>query len=108
MCKLVYCRFSLAKTYWIHQVCALLIRPKKTVKVRFYWNLYHWSVGYTVVVMGIVNVFNGIGILQPDRKYKHAYVGALVVLVILSFVLEVVTLTVRFKKSRAVKVTGYA
>ncbi|CAM0906498.1 unnamed protein product [Alopecurus aequalis] len=82
------------------QVCALLIRPKKTVKVRFYWNLYHWSVGYTVVVMGIVNVFNGIGILHPDQKYKHAYVGALLVLVLVAVVLEIVTLTVRFRKSR--------
>ncbi|KAM0865030.1 hypothetical protein ACQ4PT_043545 [Festuca glaucescens] len=82
------------------QASALLIRPKKTVKVRFYWNLYHWSVGYTVVVMGVFNVFNGIGILQPDPNYKHAYIGVVLVLAVVAFVLEVVTLTVRFKKSR--------
>ncbi|KAF7000320.1 hypothetical protein CFC21_016254 [Triticum aestivum] len=82
------------------QVSALLIRPKKTVKVRFYWNLYHWSVGYTVVVLGVVNVFKGIGILQADQKYRHAYLGAVLVLAVVAFVLELVTLTVRFKKGR--------
>ncbi|KAI5012364.1 cytochrome b561 and DOMON domain-containing protein At4g12980-like [Hordeum vulgare subsp. vulgare] len=82
------------------QVSALLIRPKKTVKVRFYWNLYHWSVGYTVVVLSVVNVFKGIGILQPDQKYKHAYLGTVLLLAVVAFVLELVTLTVRFKKGR--------
>ena len=89
-----------AETNWIDQVSALLIRPKKTVKVRFYWNLYHWSVGYTVVVLGVVNVFKGIGILQADQKYRHAYLGAVLVLAVVAFVLELVTLTVRFKKGR--------
>jgi len=82
------------------QASALLIRPKKTVKVRFYWNLYHWSVGYTVVVMGVFNVFNGIGILQTHQRYKRAYIGAVLVLALVAFVLEVLTLTVRFKKGR--------
>ena len=50
--------------------------------------------------MGIVNVFVGIGILRPEQKYKHAYVGALLVLAVVAFVLEAVTLTVRFKRSR--------
>uniref|UniRef100_A0A0D9X0V9 Cytochrome b561 and DOMON domain-containing protein n=1 Tax=Leersia perrieri TaxID=77586 RepID=A0A0D9X0V9_9ORYZ len=80
------------------QVFALLIRPKKTVKVRFYWNLYHWSVGYTVVILSVLNVFKGIDILQPDQKYKHGYVGVVLVLAMVAFVLEVFTLTVRFKK----------
>jgi hypothetical protein len=93
--------FSISKTfYWLRQVSALLIRPKKTVKVRFYWNLYHWSVGYTVVVMSVFNVFSGIGILQPDQKYKRAYIGVVLVLAVVAFVMEAVTLTVRFKKGR--------
>ncbi|KAF0908377.1 hypothetical protein E2562_025053 [Oryza meyeriana var. granulata] len=40
------------------QVFALLMRPKKTVKVRFYWKLYHWSVGYTIVILSVINVSN--------------------------------------------------
>jgi hypothetical protein len=50
--------------------------------------------------MGVFNVFNGIGILQPDPKYKHTYIGAVLVLAVVAFVLEVLTLTVRFKKNR--------
>ncbi|GMH12017.1 hypothetical protein Nepgr_013858 [Nepenthes gracilis] len=50
------------------QVFALLLRPKKDHKYRFYWNVYHHSIGYTVIVLSIVNIFKGLDILTLPRS----------------------------------------
>ena len=42
------------------QVFALFMRPKKEHKYSVYWNAYHHSVGYIVILLGIYNVFRGL------------------------------------------------
>uniref|UniRef100_A0A6N2LZW8 Cytochrome b561 and DOMON domain-containing protein n=1 Tax=Salix viminalis TaxID=40686 RepID=A0A6N2LZW8_SALVM len=59
------------------QVFALLLRPKPDHKYRFYWNIYHHLVGYSVIILGIINIFKGFNILNPDKKWKNAYIVSL-------------------------------
>jgi hypothetical protein len=61
-------------------VFALLLRPKADHKYRFYWNIYHHIVGYTVIILSIINIFKGFNILNPDEKWKNAYIGVIVAL----------------------------
>ncbi|GER52869.1 auxin-responsive family protein [Striga asiatica] len=42
------------------QVTALLLRPKKEHKHRIYWNLYHHTIGYSVIILSIINIFKGL------------------------------------------------
>ncbi|GFZ04167.1 auxin-responsive family protein [Actinidia rufa] len=83
------------------QVLSLRLRPKKDHRYRLYWNIYHRSVGYTVIILSILNVFKGFDILNPDDKWKKAYVGIIAALGIVAACLEVYTwiLVVRRKKS---------
>lgn len=73
------------------QICALLFRPKKTHKLRKYWKSYHHFVGYTCVIISVVNVFEGISLLQlsPDSYVKLVYSLTLSSLIGVFVVLEV-------------------
>ncbi|MQL69642.1 hypothetical protein Taro_001943 [Colocasia esculenta] len=73
------------------QVFALLLRPNKDHKYRIFWNVYHWSVGYAVIILSIVNIFEGFDILEPAKKWKRIYVGILIALGAVALVLEVFT-----------------
>ncbi|XP_010908319.1 cytochrome b561 and DOMON domain-containing protein At3g25290 [Elaeis guineensis] len=79
--------FSLATL----QITALFLRPKKDHKYRVYWNRYHQIVGMAVVILGIINVFRGLEILSPARKWKDAYIVVLCVLGVITLMLEVTT-----------------
>ncbi|KAL2475736.1 Cytochrome b561 and DOMON domain-containing protein [Abeliophyllum distichum] len=85
------------------QVFSLLLRPKKDHKYRVYWNIYHHSVGYAVIVLSIINIFKGFDILNPENKWERAYIGILVVLGIFAATLEAYTwyVVVKRKKSAA-------
>lgn len=80
------------------QVFALLLRPKKDHKVRKFWNVYHYAVGYTVIILSIINIFKGYDILQPADKWKHAYIGVIASLGGIAVVLEVATWIIFFKR----------
>ncbi|TYI73069.1 hypothetical protein E1A91_D07G104700v1 [Gossypium mustelinum] len=80
------------------QIFALFLRPKKDHKYRFYWNIYHHGVGYAVLVLGILNVFKGFDILNPDRKWKLAYMIIIIALGAISFLLEAITWVVVLKR----------
>ncbi|KAE8701376.1 Cytochrome b561 and DOMON domain-containing protein [Hibiscus syriacus] len=80
------------------QIFALFIRPKKDHKYRFYWNIYHHSFGYTIVILGIVNVFKGLNILSPQHKWRTAYTVVIVALGGISLLLEVITWIVVLKR----------
>lgn len=56
------------------QMFAIFIRPSKDHKYRVYWNVYHHGIGYTVIVLGIINVFKGLEILGPAKAWKLGYV----------------------------------
>ncbi|KMZ64580.1 Auxin induced-like protein [Zostera marina] len=83
------------------QVTALLLRPKKSDKYRIYWNVYHHSVGYLIVILSIVNIVKGLNILNPAEKWKYAYISTISTLGGVALVLEIVTWVVVCKaKSR--------
>ncbi|KAL2474528.1 Cytochrome b561 and DOMON domain-containing protein [Abeliophyllum distichum] len=82
------------------QVFALLLRPKPDHKYRFYWNIYHYSVGYTVIILSIINIFEGLDILDPEKKWKKAYIGVLIFLGATAALLEAFTWYVVLKRKR--------
>ncbi|PKA58216.1 Auxin-induced in root cultures protein 12 [Apostasia shenzhenica] len=90
--------FSLATL----QVFALLLRPKKDHKYRLYWNIYHHAIGYTIIVLSVVNIFKGFDILDPDHKWKHAYIAIISTLGGIAVILEAVTWGVVLKRKRSV------
>lgn len=91
--------FSLATL----QVFALFLRPKKEHKFRIYWNIYHHSVGYAIIVLGIINVFKGIDILQPEKKWKSTYTSILIAIGCLAVLLEAFTWIVVCRKKTSSK-----
>ncbi|CAK9140879.1 unnamed protein product [Ilex paraguariensis] len=93
--------FSLATL----QIFALFLRPKKDHKYRYYWNIYHHGLGYTVLVLGIINVFKGLNILDPAKKWKSAYVIVISALGLIALLLEAITWVVvlRKKSSKSTK-----
>lgn len=80
------------------QVFALLLRPHKENKHRFYWNIYHHSVGYGVILLSIINIFKGFDILNPEKKWKHAYIGVIATLAALAVSLEATTWAIVLKR----------
>lgn len=82
------------------QVFALLLRPKKEHKYRVYWNVYHHSVGYLVINISIINVFKGFDILNPDKKWKNAYISVIMVLAISAVLLEAFTWFLVLKRKK--------
>lgn len=91
------------------QLFALLLRPKKDHKYRLYWNIYHHSVGYTVIILSIVNIFKGFDILDPEKKWKKIYIGILIFLGINAALLEAFTwfIVIKRKKTGAGKHSSY-
>ncbi|XP_020262891.1 cytochrome b561 and DOMON domain-containing protein At3g25290-like [Asparagus officinalis] len=73
------------------QLFALLLRPNKDHKYRFYWNIYHHAVGYTVITLGVVNVFKGLQILSPENKWKETYIIVISILGGIAVLLEIST-----------------
>ncbi|VVA98392.1 unnamed protein product [Arabis nemorensis] len=86
--------FSLATI----QMFAMLLRPKKDHKYRFYWNIYHHGVGYSILILGIINVFKGLSILKPQDTYKTAYITVIACLGGIALLLEAVTWVIVLKR----------
>ncbi|CAL5380621.1 unnamed protein product [Camellia sinensis] len=86
-------------------VFALLLRPRKDHKFRFYWNIYHHSMGYAIVILGIINVFKGLDILLPAKKWRSAYIIVISGLGIIAILLEAITWVVvlRRKSNKSTK-----
>ncbi|KAK6117817.1 hypothetical protein DH2020_048444 [Rehmannia glutinosa] len=95
--------FSLATL----QVFAMFLRPKPDHKYRTYWNIYHQTIGYSVIVLSIVNIFEGIDILDPEKKWKKAYTGVLIFLGAIAAVLEAFTWYVVIKRKGQSTNNGY-
>ncbi|CAH2052314.1 unnamed protein product [Thlaspi arvense] len=89
--------FSLATI----QMFAMLIRPKKDHKYRFYWNIYHHGVGYSILTLGIINVYKGLSILNPQETYKTAYTAVIISLGGLALLLEAVTWVIVLKRKKS-------
>lgn len=80
------------------QVLALLLRPKPDAKYRKYWNIYHHTVGYATIILIIINIFEGLDLLQPEDKWTTAYVIVLCVLGGISLIMEIVIWTLWVKQ----------
>ncbi|KAK8674292.1 hypothetical protein V6N13_112586 [Hibiscus sabdariffa] len=85
------------------QVFALLLRPNKDHKYRLYWNIYHHVIGYSVIILSIVNIFEGFDILKPADKWKRIYIGILIFLGVLATFLEAFTWFVVIRRKKTSK-----
>ncbi|CAK9223201.1 unnamed protein product, partial [Sphagnum troendelagicum] len=82
------------------QVLAVVLRPKKDQKIRPYWNVYHHIIGYATIIVIIINIFEGLHVLQPNHKWRRAYIIVLIILGAISIVLELVTWIVWFHRRK--------
>lgn len=85
------------------QVFALLLRPNKDNKYRMYWNFYHWGIGYLTIILSVINIFKGFDILDPEDKWKNAYIGIIVALGCIAVILEVFSWFVVLKRKKTQK-----
>lgn len=83
------------------QVLALLVRPQKDHKYRLYWNIYHHTTGYMVILLSIINIFKGFDILNPEKKWQRGYVAVIVILSISAAILEGFTWCIVLKRKKA-------
>ncbi|BFG42636.1 hypothetical protein CerSpe_289100 [Prunus speciosa] len=86
--------FSLATV----QIFALFLRPKKEHKYRFYWNIYHHTLGYAILILSIMNVFKGLDILNPAKHWKSTYIIVIIALGAIALLLEAITWVVVLKR----------
>ncbi|KAK6132858.1 hypothetical protein DH2020_033389 [Rehmannia glutinosa] len=77
----------------LRTMMALRLKPKFNDKYRAYWNMYHHFLGYALLALISVNMFEGIKILRPAHAWKWAYIGVLGVLGAVAMALEVFTWT---------------
>ncbi|CAH9073548.1 unnamed protein product [Cuscuta europaea] len=72
------------------QVVFGFLRPKGKNKYKKYWNMAHYVIGWSVLFLGIINVFEGLAILRPPKQWKVAYTCILAVLVSVSLISEAI------------------
>ncbi|KAK7256147.1 hypothetical protein RIF29_29582 [Crotalaria pallida] len=80
------------------QIFALFLRPQKDHKYRYFWNIYHHSIGYTIIILSLINIFKGFDILSPEKKWKTTYIGVIGALAVIAVLLEVITWIVVLKR----------
>lgn len=80
------------------QVLALFLRPKPDAKYRKYWNVYHHLVGYATLVLIIINIFEGLDLLQPGDKWTRIYIIILCILGAISLIMEIITWGMWFRQ----------
>ncbi|CAA6667734.1 unnamed protein product [Spirodela intermedia] len=73
------------------QVVALLVRPKKTAKVRKYWNWYHHYLGRIAVAFAAGNIFYGLSLADEKSSWTIGYAVFLGLWFLLSLILEIRT-----------------
>ncbi|XP_051183312.1 cytochrome b561 and DOMON domain-containing protein At5g47530-like [Lolium perenne] len=95
--------FSLATA----QVFALFMRPNPKHKYRVYWNVYHHSIGYSVIVLAIVNIFKGLNILKPATGWKTGYIVIIAILGGVALVLEAITWVIVLRRRKRNQSSGY-
>ncbi|XP_022735530.1 cytochrome b561 and DOMON domain-containing protein At5g35735-like [Durio zibethinus] len=72
------------------QMLAFRLKPTREDEYRKHWNVYHHFLGYSLLVMIPVNIYQGIKILKPDNRiWKWAYNGILVLLAMAVLAFEI-------------------
>ena len=56
--------------------------------------------GYTVILLSIINVFKGLDILDPEKKWKKAYIGILISLAVNAVIWEAYTWILVLKRKK--------
>lgn len=56
-----------------------------------------------MIILSVINIFKGFDILEPEKKWKHAYIGVIVALASTAVLLEAYTwfLVIRRKRSES-------
>ena len=57
--------------------------------------------GYTVIILSVINIFKGFDILKPEKKWKNAYIGVIVALAFNAVMLEAYTWFVVVRRKRS-------
>uniref|UniRef100_A0A2N9G7H4 DOMON domain-containing protein n=1 Tax=Fagus sylvatica TaxID=28930 RepID=A0A2N9G7H4_FAGSY len=57
------------------KMLAFRLKPKKTDEYRKHWNMYHHFLGYALLAVISVNIFQGISIVKPVHTWKWVYIG---------------------------------
>lgn len=72
---------------------AIKFKPGLTDEFRKVWNIYHHFLGYALLALIYINIFEGLKILKPENKekWKYAVIGILIALGLITLVLEVHT-----------------
>ncbi|XP_051126031.1 cytochrome b561 and DOMON domain-containing protein At5g35735-like [Andrographis paniculata] len=78
-------------TFATIQMMALRLKPNRYDEYRTYWNMYHHSLGYVLLALMAVNIFEGIKIVQQNQAWKWAYVGVLAALGFIALAFEIFT-----------------
>lgn len=58
-------------------------------------------VGYTVVILSVINILKGLDILEPEKKWKNAYIVVVIALACIVVVLEFYTWGVVLRKKNS-------
>ncbi|OWM81292.1 hypothetical protein CDL15_Pgr007330 [Punica granatum] len=83
------------------QMLAFLLKPESTDKHNGYriWKTHHHSIGYTLLILIIGNIFRGIAILKPDNAvWNWVYIGILLLLFVVALILEIYSWYMYYEK----------
>lgn len=80
-------------TFTTIQMMALRLKPKRTDEYRTYWNMYHHFLGYSLLAVIVVNIFQGINIKEygHHHSWRWSYIGVLALLGAVAIALEIYT-----------------
>ncbi|XP_024386018.1 cytochrome b561 and DOMON domain-containing protein At5g47530 [Physcomitrium patens] len=70
-------------------LAATLLRPKPKTKGRPLWNVIHHTLGFLIVILGVVNIFEGIDLLGVEN-WKRVYITILICIGLVAVVLELI------------------
>ncbi|KAI9115661.1 hypothetical protein K1719_013330 [Acacia pycnantha] len=64
---------------------------RQTSQARTFWNIFHYVIGYGVIVLSIINMFRGFSVSNTGRSWRNAYFCVIVSLGCVALTLEVIT-----------------
>ncbi|KAH9749621.1 cytochrome b561 and DOMON domain-containing protein [Citrus sinensis] len=79
------------------QILTSFLQPRRENECSKWWEIFHQSMGYTVVALSIANIFQGIIHQSHAEKWKWLYVAILALLAFLAAALEIFRWIVKSK-----------
>ena len=77
-------------------------RPNKQHKKRIYWEGFHYAVGYGTIILGIINIYKGLDILESGKSvWRIAYTVIIIALGCIAAALEAITWTLVWMRKKA-------